>query len=270
MAAKKINELDPLASPVAADLIVVGDASDSFNAHKVTLTSLTTFLGSSFASTGHSHAAADTGASGFMTGAQFNKLTGIATSATANSTDAFLLTRANHTGTQSTSTLSDFNTNTRAQVEAELAAGSNLTITPSGTGASRVLTLSASGAGISRSTSNVTSSITSGATSILTITLPKSCLVYSIASDKAARIVLYSTAAAATADAGRSPSTAPTAGTGVISQVTLAAAGTQQLDPVATAQNRETSPSNTYSLSVTNNGATGSITVTLGYLSLEA
>lgn len=53
--------------------------------------------------------------------------------------------RANHTGTQLASTISDFNSSTRAQVESELVAGTNITITPSGTGASRTLTIAAAG-----------------------------------------------------------------------------------------------------------------------------
>lgn len=44
------------------------------------------------------------------------KLSGIATSATANSADATLLARANHTGTQTASTISDFSTAADARV----------------------------------------------------------------------------------------------------------------------------------------------------------
>lgn len=50
------------------------------------------------------------GASGFMSGADKTKLNGIATAATANSSDAVLLARANHTGTQAAATISDFAT----------------------------------------------------------------------------------------------------------------------------------------------------------------
>jgi hypothetical protein len=57
------------------------------------------------------------------------------------------LDRANHTGTQTASTVSDFNSVARAQTEAELVAGTNITITPSGTGATRQLTIAASGGG---------------------------------------------------------------------------------------------------------------------------
>lgn len=52
----------------------------------------------------HANAVAS-GAAGFMTGADKAKLDGIATGATANSSDATLLARANHTGTQAASTI---------------------------------------------------------------------------------------------------------------------------------------------------------------------
>lgn len=45
------------------------------------------------------------------------------------------------------SAISDFNSATRAQVEAELVAGSNITLTPSGTGATRQITIASSGGG---------------------------------------------------------------------------------------------------------------------------
>jgi hypothetical protein len=92
----------------------------------------------------HANAVA-AGAAGFMTGADKTKLDGIATAATANSADATLLARANHTGTQAASTISDFNSATRAQTEAELIAGANITITPASSGATRTLTIAAAG-----------------------------------------------------------------------------------------------------------------------------
>lgn len=45
------------------------------------------------------------GAAGFMTGADKSKLDGVAAGATANSSDAFLLARGNHTGTQAIATV---------------------------------------------------------------------------------------------------------------------------------------------------------------------
>lgn len=60
-----------------------------------------------YALVGHTHTDATTSVSGFMSGADKTKLNGIATGATANSSDATLLARANHTGTQSLDTTSD-------------------------------------------------------------------------------------------------------------------------------------------------------------------
>jgi hypothetical protein len=161
--------------------------------------------------------AATTSLAGVLSAADKTKLDGIATGATANSTDAVLLARANHTGTQAASTITglatvatsgaysdlsgapsslppsggaggvlsgtypnpgfavdmatqaeldaglagkantshthvaanitDFNSASRAQTEAALVAGTNITITPAGSGATRTLTIAAAGGG---------------------------------------------------------------------------------------------------------------------------
>lgn len=52
---------------------------------------------------------------GLMSAADFTKLSGIATGATANSTDATLLSRANHTGTQAQSTITNLTTDLAAK-----------------------------------------------------------------------------------------------------------------------------------------------------------
>ncbi len=82
-----------------------------------------------------------------MTSAERTKLAGVATGATANATDAALRDRATHTGTQAASTISDFAASVRAQVEAALLAGANVTITPAGSGATRTFSLAAAGGG---------------------------------------------------------------------------------------------------------------------------
>lgn len=92
-------------------------------------------------------ATAGTGDPEDLTASQVRTLLNVANGATANSADATLLDRANHTGAQTASTISDFNSATRAQVEAELIAGTNVTITPGGTGATRTLTIAAAGSG---------------------------------------------------------------------------------------------------------------------------
>ncbi|MNQ15583.1 hypothetical protein D3C85_285560 [compost metagenome] len=57
--------------------------------------------------TGTAHGNATTSVAGFMAAADKDKLDGIASGATANSSDATLLGRANHTGTQAISTVTD-------------------------------------------------------------------------------------------------------------------------------------------------------------------
>ena len=84
---------------------------------------------------------------GSMSPSNYVKLGGIETGATANDTDANLKDRANHTGTQAASTISDFTSSSRAQVEAALTAGANITLTPSGTGATRTIAISAATGG---------------------------------------------------------------------------------------------------------------------------
>lgn len=58
----------------------------------------------------HTHAVATTSAAGFMAAADKTKLNNIATEATKNQTDAFLLNRANHTGEQAISTITGLQT----------------------------------------------------------------------------------------------------------------------------------------------------------------
>jgi len=81
---------------------------------------------------------------GLMTSANFTKLAGIATGATANSSDATLLARANHTGTQLAATISDFATAVAATaaVTANTAKITNATHTGDVTGAT-ALTIAA-------------------------------------------------------------------------------------------------------------------------------
>jgi hypothetical protein len=91
-----------------------------------------------------------------FTSAQETKLGGIATGATANSTDGNLRDRSTHTGSQTSSSISDFAANSRAQVEGTLVAGANITFTPAGTGATRTITVAAAAGGSSPSFASIT------------------------------------------------------------------------------------------------------------------
>lgn len=94
---------------------------------------------------GTSHAAATTSVAGFMSAADKTKLDGISSGATANSSDATLLARANHTGTQTASTISDFSEAVDDRVSSLLVAGSNVTLTYNDV--ANTLTIAAAGSG---------------------------------------------------------------------------------------------------------------------------
>jgi hypothetical protein len=93
--------------------------------------------------------AATTLLAGVMTSSDKSKLDGIASGATANATNAELRNRDTHTGSQLASTISDFAASVRAQLEAALVAGTNMSVTGTGTGATRQLVLASSAAGSS-------------------------------------------------------------------------------------------------------------------------
>lgn len=73
------------------------------------------------------HTNATTTEAGFMSASDKSKLNGVATGATANESDAYLLDRVNHTGTQAISTVSGLQ-NALDDKEYVLTAGTNVTI----------------------------------------------------------------------------------------------------------------------------------------------
>jgi hypothetical protein len=76
-----------------------------------------------------------------------NKPVSTAQAAADSAVQAFAVQRASHTGSQLSATISDFVAAARAQIEAALIAGSNVTITPAGSGATRTFTISAASVG---------------------------------------------------------------------------------------------------------------------------
>ena len=67
------------------------------------------------------------GTNKYTTAAEITKLAGIATGATANQTDAYLLDRSYHTGTQLSGTISDFTAETESVIDDVLGSTSDLT-----------------------------------------------------------------------------------------------------------------------------------------------
>lgn len=113
-------------------------------------------------------AAADGTNAGLFLPAEKTKLTGVATGATANSSDATLLNRTNHTGTQTASTISDFSEAVDDRVGALAAAGSGITVTYNDAG--NTLTLAADIAAINTSLLAVAPTVVVDATTARTLT----------------------------------------------------------------------------------------------------
>lgn len=121
----------------------------------------------------------------------------------------------------------------------------------------------------------VTGSLAPGQTENLTVALAKTFALSKIVSSDLARIRLYSTAAARTADASRPATISPTVGTqhGVILDLNMQNSPqdlTWILSPLAYGANDETVPSTAISYAITNNSVvTQALTITFTFTSEE-
>ena len=121
----------------------------------------------------------------------------------------------------------------------------------------------------SRTTAQVTQTIANGAAANLSITTPKTYVLYSIQTSHAAWVTLYSDTASRTADASRAETTDPTPGSGVLAEVITNGAVTQLITPGTICFNSAASGI-TYAKVVNKSGSTANVSVTLTYLQLEA
>jgi hypothetical protein len=120
-----------------------------------------------------------------------------------------------------------------------------------------------------------TASLAAGAVENGTITIGKSFTVLKLVVNRPARVRLYSTAAALTADASRLATVPPTAGAqhGVILDIVLNVTTglTWILSPSADGSNLEASPSSAISYAITNNDVgAGTVTATFTCIVEEA
>ena len=119
-----------------------------------------------------------------------------------------------------------------------------------------------------RGTALVTQSIANGAVSNLSITTPKTYVLYSIQTSHAAWVTLYSDTTSRTNDSTRSETTDPTPGSGVLTEVITTGAATQLITPGTICFN-SAAAGITYAKIVNKSGSTANISVTLTYLKLE-
>ena len=121
----------------------------------------------------------------------------------------------------------------------------------------------------SRTTAQVTQSITNNGAANVSISTPKTYALMKIQTSHAAWVTLYSDTASRTADASRSQFTDPVPGSGVLAEVITGGAATQLITPATICFN--SSGSNTTYLKYVNlSGSTANLQVTLTVLQLEA
>lgn len=120
--------------------------------------------------------------------------------------------------------------------------------------------------------STTTASLTNNSTAYPDITgAYKSYLLFKIQTDRAAWVRVYTSTAARTADTTRSIDVDPAPGSGVLAEVITTGASTQVLTPAVIGFNDQATPVNTIYLAITNrSGTTGTVTVTVTALKLEA
>jgi hypothetical protein len=112
--------------------------------------------------------------------------------------------------------------------------------------------------------SATTASLAAGATDSATaIALDTTYRLLSIQTSRPARVRLYATAAARTADAGRAVGTDPLADAGVAFEYVTTDTAVHSLSPTVAAASMESTPVVNIPMAVTNNGTTSTVTVTM-------
>ena len=120
------------------------------------------------------------------------------------------------------------------------------------------------------SASVTTASLANDAAGNSTITGWKSYMLLSIQTSAAAWVTVYATSAARSADAGRTITTDPTPGSGVLAEIITTGSQTQLFSPAVLGFSDETSPSTDIQVKVVNrSGSTTTITVTMKLVQLE-
>ena len=130
-----------------------------------------------------------------------------------------------------------------------------------------------SGSGLqSRATGQATSTgLANNAAGNLTITAAKTYVLHKIQTSHAAWVTVYTDTTARTQDASRSESTDPLPGSGVIAEVITSDGATQLITPGTIGWNNDGTPStNAYVKVVNKSGNTADVAVTLHFVAVEA
>lgn len=114
-----------------------------------------------------------------------------------------------------------------------------------------------------------TTSLANGATGNVTMPAPLTIEILAIETSAPARVRIYSSTAARAADAARSITIKPTAGTGLILETVHTSAAKITLDPHAHGSNMASPPVPELYAAITNTGNVGIITITLTCIERE-
>ena len=123
----------------------------------------------------------------------------------------------------------------------------------------------------SRTTGSATAtSLADAASADITINAAKAFTLLKIQTSHAAWVTLYTDTASRTADAGRTETTDPLPGSGVLAEIITSDGATQIITPGTIGWNNDPTPStNIYAKVVNKSGSTANIAVTLTYVQLE-
>jgi hypothetical protein len=189
----------------------------------------------------------------------------------ADKTDAQLLARANHTGSQLAATISDFAEAVDDEVAGLLQPGALISLNYSDP--SNQLTIAFTGTELQARVTYTytTASLADGATENFTLPMGKSCSLISATTDFASWIRAYGSAAERTADATRLITARPALGAGVFFDgVTSALVLAINTSPAPIIHSHETTPSANVPFALTNkSGAAHAITLTVVAIKLE-
>ena len=124
----------------------------------------------------------------------------------------------------------------------------------------------------SRTSANATTgSIANNASANITIAAAKTYALLKIQTSAAAWVTLYTDSTSRSNDSSRNETTDPTPGSGVIAEVITTGAATQIMTPGLIGWNNDgTVSTNVYAKVVNKSGSTGTITVTLHYVTIES
>ena len=122
---------------------------------------------------------------------------------------------------------------------------------------------------LTRRTVTVSIPLASGATDLGVVTLPKGSVLVSAMTNSAGWLRLYTSYAAAGADAGRLRGNAPSLANGVVADPVFVAAMLMNFEPALIPFNRESPSTTTYPYRFTNDGQSNPVTITFTYLLLQ-